>query len=146
MILRFPKNEVQKLLDHSLSKHNYKCLYGNTDTCAPGLFLVGDQGICLMSNGIPMLLANGASGKPSSELPAMVVYARECNPSNIPFDQWWSVKCNSFGGDDGIEFLGAEFVHSWIDAHVTNDFLRLEVTTEKIAIAPKSREKLEDRK
>ena len=128
MILSFPKKGVQKLLEDSLSKDNHKCLDCSQDTCEPGLFLVGDQGIYLMPNGIPMLLANGTSGEPSLELPAMVVYALECNPGLKPFEEWWSVKRDSFGGDDGVEFLGAKFVQSWMNAHVTDEFLHLEVT------------------
>ena len=61
----------------------------------PGLWLVGDQGVYLMSNG---KLAE--DGKP------FVVYAEECDPNKN--DEWFDVKRRTFGGDDGVEFLDAE--------------------------------------
>lgn len=65
----------------------------------PGFWLVGDEGVYLMSNA---LLNEGE--KP------IVVYADECNPKTMPFDDWWSAKQASFGGDDGVEFIDAACV------------------------------------
>lgn len=61
----------------------------------PGLWLVGDQGVYIMSNGN---LPEG--GRP------LVVYAQECHPVGNP--DWWHYKRRWFGGDDGIEFIEAE--------------------------------------
>ncbi|ANH08948.1 DUF3085 domain-containing protein [Shinella sp. HZN7] len=61
----------------------------------PGLWLVGDHGVYLMSNG---QLLDGA--KP------LVVYAEECDPSTN--DDWFDVKRRTFGGDDGVDFIDAE--------------------------------------
>ena len=61
----------------------------------PGLWLVGDQGVYLLSNG---KLAEGQR--------ALVVYSDECHPVGNP--DWWHYKRRHFGGDDGIEFLAAE--------------------------------------
>jgi hypothetical protein len=61
----------------------------------PGLWLVGDYGVYLMSNG---KLLDGA--KP------LVVYAEECDPSTN--DGWFDVKRRTFGGDDGVDFIDAQ--------------------------------------
>jgi hypothetical protein len=61
----------------------------------PGLWLVGDQGVYIMSNG---KLPDG--GRP------LVVYSEECHPVGNP--DWFDYKHRHFGGDDGIEFIDAE--------------------------------------
>jgi len=60
-----------------------------------GLWLVGDEGVYILSNG---KLAEGAK--------ALVVYSEECHPIGNP--DWWDYKRRWFGGDDGIEFVEAE--------------------------------------
>ncbi|MGV1964178.1 DUF3085 domain-containing protein [Agrobacterium sp. 22-222-1] len=60
----------------------------------PGVWLVGDEGVYIMSNG---KLAEGQR--------PCVVYAEECDPKNNP--ECWHYKRRHFGGDDGIEFLDA---------------------------------------
>ncbi|BCH19565.1 DUF3085 domain-containing protein [Mesorhizobium sp. L-2-11] len=69
----------------------------------PGLWLVGDEGVYLLSNGI---LAEGQR--------ALVCYADECNPSTNP--DYWLYKRQHFGGDDGIDFIDAESLDALIKA------------------------------
>lgn len=68
-----------------------------------GLWLVGDHGVYLMSNGI---LAEGSRPQ--------VVYAEECNPNSN--DDWFHTKRRTFGGDDGVEFLDALHLESMMAA------------------------------
>lgn len=63
------------------------------DNRKPGLWLVGDHGVYLCSNG------KLAGARP------LVVYAQECDPTQN--DDWFEVKRRAFGGDDGVEFLDA---------------------------------------
>lgn len=67
---------------------------------ARGVTLVGDDGVYIMSQA------------PSEELVAAgidpVCYARECNPKVHDFDEWWQVKRQTFGPDDGTETLPAD--------------------------------------
>lgn len=63
------------------------------DNCRPGLWLVGDHGVYLCSNG------KLAGARP------LVVYAQECDPTRN--DAWFEVKRRTFGGDDGVDFLEA---------------------------------------
>jgi hypothetical protein len=61
----------------------------------PGLWLVGDNGVYIISNG---KLSDGAR--------PLVVYSEECHPAGNP--DWFDYKRRHFGGDDGIAFIGAE--------------------------------------
>ena len=64
----------------------------------PGIWLVGDEGVYIMSNG---KLADGQR--------SFVIYAEECDPKTNP--DYWHYKRRHFGGGDGIEFLdGAKLV------------------------------------
>lgn len=68
-----------------------------------GLWLVGDQGVYLMSN--ETLTDNN---KPT------VTYANEINPHTLEFDDWYDAKQAAFGGDDGVVFLEAAALREWI--------------------------------
>lgn len=78
----------------------------------PGLWLVGDHGVYLMSNG---QLLDGA--KP------LVVYAEECDPSTN--DDWFDVKRRTFGGDDGVDFVDAEQLEPMMEAAPEATHLRI---------------------
>src|SRR4051794_38666433 len=78
----------------------------------PGLWLVGDRGVYLLSNG---KLAGGQ--KP------FVVYAEECNPATN--DDWFEVKRRTFGGDDGVDFLDAGQLEAMMAASPNATHLRI---------------------
>jgi hypothetical protein len=59
-----------------------------------GLWLVGDEGVYMMSNG---KLVEGQR--------PLVIYAEECNRKTNP--DHWHYKRRYFGGDDGVEFIDA---------------------------------------
>lgn len=63
------------------------------DNRKPGLWLVGDHGVYLCSNGR------------LAEARLLVVYAQECDPTRS--DDWFEIKRRTFGGDDGVDFLDA---------------------------------------
>lgn len=60
----------------------------------PALILVKDQGIYFMSNGVPEL--------PRTEDESHVVYANECNPRTMKFEQWYDAGRTIMGGDDTV--------------------------------------------
>lgn len=66
----------------------------------PGLWLVGDQGVYLMSNGLRGLMVGDANSETH-----FVAYADECNPNELPFDDWYEAKERIFGRDDGCDYL-----------------------------------------
>ena len=104
MNLTFDKKTVKLLLDHSCHSPAHRILYEDQRTNAPGLWLVGDEGVYLMSNGDP-----GLKDEKSATGGHVCCYADQCNPKKMSFDDWWEAKQIIYGGDDGGEFLAADF-------------------------------------
>jgi len=73
-----------------------------------GLWLVGDQGVYLMSNGLPDLKAE--NGKV-----ALIALAAETDPARHP-ESWHDAKRRSFGGDDGCDFIPADAIAAALEA------------------------------
>lgn len=88
----------------------------------PGLWLVGDNGVYVMSNG-----KLSESGRP------MVVYAEECHPDKN--DDWFEVKRRTFGGDDGVDFIDAESLEAMIAASPRGTHLSFTFTDDAMQIA-----------
>ncbi|RWI16523.1 DUF3085 domain-containing protein [Mesorhizobium sp.] len=88
----------------------------------PGLWLVGDKGVYIMSNG---KLAEGSR--------ALVVYSEQCHP-NSDIDLW-DYKRRHFGGDDGIEFIEAERVIPLFDRNMRATHLNVELTDTEIGLS-----------
>ncbi|RUS93316.1 hypothetical protein DSM106972_096720 [Dulcicalothrix desertica PCC 7102] len=130
MRLHFLKRDVQTLLEHSKKSERYASTYEGERTKRPQLVIVGDEGIYLMStNGKPSLLEDGVLGEPTPDNPAFVVFAKECNPKTLPFEEWRRIKEQSFGSD-GVYFLGADFIEAALLK--PGEYIQLEVTEEEI--------------
>lgn len=130
MLLNFLKQDVQKILDHTKNSNRHIAIYEEESTNRPGILIVGDEGVYLMSNGEPGLLQDGTEGEATPEKPAFVVYARECNPKTLPFEEWRLVKEESFGGSDGVEFLETDFIEAALLR--PGEYIQLSVTEEGI--------------
>lgn len=133
MKLHFNRERVQQLLSHTNKATRHEILYGEPETARPGLLLVGDNGVYLCSNGLPSLRADGGEGNISPETPMMIVYARECDPEFLEFEQWWENKRLSFGGDDGVVFIDAEMLQAALKPEST--WVVLEVTPEQFSVS-----------
>ena len=88
----------------------------------PGLWLVGDQGVYIMSNG---RLADG--DRP------LVVYSDECHPVGNP--DWFHYKHRHFGGDDGIEFIDAERLIPLFDRNFRCTHLHVQLTEAQVSLS-----------
>jgi Protein of unknown function (DUF3085) len=121
MKLHFPHAELARLLAIARKQWELEVqtLYG--EQTGPGFWLVGDHGVYLMQNGKGI---NGAKSQP-------IVYADECNPDTLPFDEWWANKNASFGGDDGAEFIDADII---IQAVGRGDDVVIELSHKHMAI------------
>lgn len=120
MKLHFLWPEVAKLLDEVRAAAKAKSLYGKKT--GKGLWLVGDQGVYLMPN-------TEFEGKPN------VVYAEECDPDKV--DDWWGVKRASFGGDDGVEFIGLAEIDGLLvpaDKGLRPEALVIDISSEQFTI------------
>lgn len=94
----------------------------DTEKIPAGLWLVGDQGVYLMSN--------VTSEEAKAADVAHVCYADEVNPEKMPVDEWYDAKVAIFGGDDGVEFLSAEALEGALEG----DKLRLDMTPSQLSI------------
>ncbi|WP_428645599.1 DUF3085 domain-containing protein [Roseibium sp.] len=88
----------------------------------PGFWVVGDEGVYVMSNG---KLADG-------EMP-FVIYAVECDPKTNP--DWWDQKCRHFGGDDGVEFINADLLLLDFDQNPKATHLGIELSENTISFS-----------
>ncbi|MER8929778.1 DUF3085 domain-containing protein [Mesorhizobium sp. M0700] len=87
----------------------------------PGLWLVGDEGVYLLSNGIL-----------AKDQRPLIVYADECNPATNP--DFWHYKRQHFGGDDGIDFLDAAELERLMVAAPSATHLRIEMTDTSMSL------------
>lgn len=88
----------------------------------PGLWLVGDQGVYILSNG---RLADG--DRP------LVVYSDECHPVGNP--DWFHYKHRHFGGDDGIEFIHAERLIPLFERNFRCTHLHVQLTESEVSLS-----------
>jgi hypothetical protein len=88
---------VSHAFSATLHEANYEQAYAERDKIPPGLNLVHDQGIYLMSNGFPAL--------PQGE---NVVYAEGCEPDPERNPDWWDHCRELVGGDDFVDYLPAK--------------------------------------
>lgn len=96
--LKFDSDEVAGLVRHSAEASDRVAYLGEKPE-GPGLVLVHDQGVYLLSNGTPpQLVGEGPS--------RVVAYAEGTNPNSDP--DWWEVGRCLVGGDDFAQFLPIE--------------------------------------
>ncbi|MBU1213194.1 MAG: DUF3085 domain-containing protein [Alphaproteobacteria bacterium] len=86
----------------------------------PGFWLIGDQGVYIMSNG---KLAEGQN--------PLVVYSTECHPKGDP--DWWDYKRRHFGRDDGVEFIDAGLLIPSFDRNFGATHLGIQLSENEIS-------------
>lgn len=87
-----------------------------------GLWLVGDEGVYILSNG---KLAEGQR--------PFVIYAEECDPKTNP--DYWHYKRRYFGGDDGVEFIDAVELDKLIAAQPDTTHLQIVMDETSLSIS-----------
>jgi hypothetical protein len=128
MRLTFERSGVNELLRHTRAAPRHAQLYNDPATARPGLWLVGDEGVYLMSNGDPALMAHGPKET------RRIVYAAQVDPTKFGFDEWWEAKRRSFGGDDGCNFLEYAAIIRALATWGPTDPLTLEMTPGYLAL------------
>ncbi|MFC5506955.1 MULTISPECIES: DUF3085 domain-containing protein [Hyphomicrobiales] len=88
----------------------------------PGVWLVGDEGVYIMSN-----------GKLAEDQRPLIVYAQECDPKTNP--DYWHYKRQHFGGDGGVEFLDAAELVKLINAARSATHLTITMTDSALSLA-----------
>jgi DUF3085 family protein len=97
--LTFPWTDVTRALEELHTAQTTRTLY-EAET-GKGLWLVGDHGVYLMPN----TTDGRINGNRAPDDMHFVVYASECDPTKMDFDEWGRNKRASFGGDDGVDFI-----------------------------------------
>lgn len=97
----------------------------------PALWIVGDEGVYVLSNG---KLAEGQK--------ALVVYAEECDPKTDP--DCWHYKRRYFEGDDGIVFIAGASLEAMLSTTPEPTHLRAQFTSETIALVARDRCSLDE--
>lgn len=120
MILHFDQAKVRALLAHTLAAPKHRMLYGQRSP-KPGLWLIAEDGVCLISNGSP----------PSTD-PDHVVYADETDPKTVDPETMDAVKRQSSGGDDSAEFLDATTIETALATYRPDEPYLLDVTPEGV--------------
>jgi hypothetical protein len=135
----FKTSEITRCVAHALAAPNWEMGYfEGTRKPEPALLFVHDQGVYVMSNGVPRDVKDPTDPKSGS----YVAYADGCDPAVGPFDDWYGHSRDLVGGDDFVEVF--EVDPSWLTAcaefsemHVTVSAGGIEVAFEK----PKRRKK-----
>jgi hypothetical protein len=106
--LKFDPALVRRLVDHVRTSERFLPYYGGT-RAEPALWLVGDGGVYLMSNGLPAMDVNGnLIPENAKDVRRLTAYAVGCNPDCDVFDDWWAVHNAIAGGDDFVQMLSVE--------------------------------------
>jgi hypothetical protein len=102
IVLKFDVATVWRLIDHARNSPVSLPSYGRVRP-KKALWLVGDAGIYLMSNGSPAIDAKGnlIKKKKSVGIQRLVAPAFGCDPSYNAFEDWWPIH-NAV--DDGSDF------------------------------------------
>lgn len=152
-MLTFRASEVHRLLEHSKAAKEHRPSYedlanpayhkggvvkldadewpdsGNIDRLRipAGLLLIADQGVYLMSNGLPALLAEPGGTRNA------VAYALESDPGS-GFDDWYDAKRSIMGGDDCVITLPAEMFERALALLGDNGRLQVRVTDDEVEV------------
>ena len=93
----FNAAQLRRCVEHALAAKRFRMPFAEHEPPRPALLFVHDQGVYLMSNGVP---ADFIAGKVPT---AYAVYAHGCNPNTD--DDWWEYGRTLVGGDDFGEIL-----------------------------------------
>ena len=126
----FPLAELVKVIAVTEAATRFRRIFGQAKAAPPGLWLVGDDGIYLMSN---REIPNPPDDPENVGAP--IVYAAESNPNKTT--DWYEAKRRIFGGDDGCDFIPLADAKRWLADMPNAQYLRvtfnerdeLEITT-----------------
>lgn len=113
---------VKRCIQHALAAKKFRMPFSKAPP-GPALLFVHDQGVYLMSNGLPADLILTAKSPTS-----YVVYADGCNPNIDP--DWWETSRALVGGDDFGEIL--PIMPDWLTNCDAFDEFHVDVSPETI--------------
>jgi len=135
----FKTSDIRRCVEHALSAPNWEMGYSEGDaTPVPALLFVHDQGVYVMSNGIPRDGKDPADPKGGS----YAAHAAGCDPSIGAFDDWYGMSRDLVGGDDFAEVVTVQ--PDWLELCANFSEMHIDVTSDAIEVTfvkPKTRKK-----
>lgn len=120
----FKSDEVIRCVEHALNSAEWSMGWvSEEETPGPGLFFVHDQGVYVMSNGVPTDM--------DGEQTAYVAFAEHCNPKID--NEWWDNARELVGGDDFSEVIPVN--QEWLAKLGRYEELEITVTGDEISWA-----------
>lgn len=123
MNLIFKISDVDRCVKHALSGEKWGMGYEDIEP-APGLLLVHDNGVYLMSN------ANPGDFIPEKDR-CYVSYAAGCNPDCD--ENFYEISRELVGGDDFVEFIPIN--ENWLSMMANYDEIHVDITPEEISVS-----------
>ena len=117
----FKSDEVRRCVEHALNSTQWSMGWMEELQPVPGLFLVHDQGVYVMSNGEPADMAD--------EKTAYVAFAEHCNPKVD--EDWWDNSRELVGGDDFAEVVPVN--QEWLNKLGRYEEIEITVTGSEIS-------------
>lgn len=103
----FDAADVKRCVQHALNSSQWQMPFAEDETPTPALLFVHDDGVYLMSNGIPIDQRDD-----STEPRSYSVHAQTTKPGYDNPD-WWENSRALVGGDDFVEILPV--TQQWLD-------------------------------
>ena len=116
-ILRFEKAVVRRLVEHARNAPKSRSAYGEQDA-GPALWLVGDAGIYLMSNGLPPISHTGEilKGNGAAKIPYLTAPAAGCDPRYDAAETWRRLHKVFSDGSDFVLAIPIEEIEAALSA------------------------------
>jgi hypothetical protein len=100
----FKTDDLIRSVEHALAATEFDMAF-DEGTPGPRLLFVHDQGVYIMSNGIPRDMISVSSDVTGGEERNYVSYAEGCDPRVGTFDEWYNTSRELVGGDDFVETI-----------------------------------------
>lgn len=130
--LTFDLDQVRPLVEHARASKKWGKTYGDDGPARPALWLVKDEGIYLMSNGIPPKLADGTVAAPYQV--GLVAYARGFDPTERDRMEVWDDAHEAVGGDDFADPLPIDWFETAIASGRATIVLRFTPTSVEVLV------------
>jgi hypothetical protein len=125
----FQTAAIRRCVEHALTAKKWEMGYEEgMIPPSPALLFVHDQGVYVMSNGVPRDFKNPAKPDDGS----YVAYAEGCNPAIGTFDEWYGMSRELVGGDDFAEVISVK--PDWLDLCDKFEHMCVTVTAKSLEI------------
>lgn len=101
----FNAADVKRSVIHALNANQWDMPFMEDETPTPALLFVHDNGVYVMSNGMPRDISDNDAER------CHTVHADTTNPAEN--DEWWQNASDLVGGDDFVEILPV--TQQWLD-------------------------------